>query len=303
MTEINSKMKRYSKKRGDFQYAPSIIAESNIRGISSPFEFHSHQQYEVFILLKGNVHYLINNHIYKISPGTIILLDGTELHKVQLMSEDEPYLRSIVHFDPNWIRPILKGVDAEFLLNFFEDYHHRLFTLENAKSLEELLTNVEELSLLTFEERTNEKVIEVRLRLVRLLLGLYTAGKKNLMEETYGKSDKAKLAEEIASYIQQHFDSKWTIQVLAEDLNLSQSYASHLFKEVTGFTIMDYLMNYRLIQAKALLTISSEGIPIRECAYKCGFESDAHFNRFFKKKTGVTPSTFRKNHLRERNVK
>ncbi|PRY83683.1 AraC-like DNA-binding protein [Alkalibacterium olivapovliticus] len=302
MDQINSKMKRYSSRGEAFMYAPSIIAEANISGMTSPFEFHSHQQYEIYILLKGQVHYLINNQIFSISPGTIIVMDGTELHKVKLIQEDEPYQRSIVHFDPNWIRSILKVTGAEFLVTFFEDYHHRLFTFKETDDMEQLLALVQQLSELTVEKGTEEKETEIRLRLINLLLHLYTAEKLTILQETDEKSEKARLAESIASYIQQHFNSKWTIETLADDLNISQSYASHLFKEVTGFTIIDYLMNYRLIQAKAYLTMSSENLSIKECAYNCGFESNAHFNRFFKKKTGITPNNYRKKHKNERNL-
>lgn len=300
--DVNSKMKRHTNREGKFQYAPAVLAEVNVSNIISPVEFHSHQQYEVFILEEGDVHYLINNQIYRIDPGTVILMDGSELHKVQLIDETASYVRSIVHFDPNWLTPLLEAGEAGFLLEYFSEFHHRLFKMRDKGDLKTLLTLVRQLSLLTEEERTTQNEATVKITLAHLLGFIYKTDKLTLLEEEFGKSEKARLAEEIASYIQQHFDSKWTIKELAADINVSPSYASHLFKEVTGYTIMDYLMNYRLIQAKSLLSMSSKEVSIKECAYQCGFESDAHFNRFFKKKTGVTPFTFKKNQIKERKV-
>lgn len=302
LTNINSKMKRHTNREGKFQYAPAILAEFNVSGIIAPFEFHSHQQFELFILQEGQVHYLINNQVYRIEPGTVILLDGSELHKVQLIDEEAAYVRSIVHFDPNWVKPSLEASEADFLLTYFSEFHHRLFKLRETSDWQTLLTLVKQLSELTAEKYSSQNKAIIKIRLAHLLSHIYKAEKRTVLEEEYDKSEKAKLAEEIASYIQQHFDEKWTIEQLAKDLNLSQSYASHLFKEVTGYTIMDYLMNYRLIQAKAILSMSSEEISIKDCAYQCGFESDAHFNRFFKKKTGMTPYTFKKNQLKERKI-
>ncbi|MER2063690.1 MAG: AraC family transcriptional regulator, partial [Alkalibacterium sp.] len=81
---------------------------------------------------------------------------------------------------------------------------------------------------------------------------------------------------------------------------LSESYVSHLFKEVTGYTVMEYVMNYRLIQAKAYMGLAPLESTIKECAMACGFESDAHFNRFFKKRTGMTPKQYKNMIVTER---
>ena len=61
---------------------------------------------------------------------------------------------------------------------------------------------------------------------------------------------------------------------------------------------MNYLMNYRLSQARNFL-IERPDESIREISADCGFKSEAHFSRFFKKNIGITPSEYRKNNIEQ----
>jgi AraC-like DNA-binding protein len=67
----------------------------------------------------------------------------------------------------------------------------------------------------------------------------------------------------------------------------------HIFKEVTGFTVMEYVMACRLNQVKYLLEMEPDQ-SLTDVSRATGFESVAHFSRFFKEKVGTTPSQYRK---------
>ncbi|WP_209123813.1 helix-turn-helix domain-containing protein [Alkalihalobacillus sp. BA299] len=72
---------------------------------------------------------------------------------------------------------------------------------------------------------------------------------------------------------------------------------SHVFKETTGFTVMEYVMGCRLTQVKYLLEIELDK-PLKDIAYECGFESVSHFSRFFRQQVGMTPKEYRRFRLR-----
>lgn len=302
MINVNktSIMKGYPTKEDHFSFAPNLIAQSNVKGLAIPYEFHSHQQFEIYVLEEGKAQYLINNQIFELHPGTVILLDGTELHKVQVTGNEKEYVRSHIHFDPNWMDELIKGSDSTFLLDYFKAFHHRIFTFDEQEDLDEVILLIEKLSHITHREQSGVNESDGRITLLYLLMKVYRSEKSDVMKDSFAKTDKARMAEEIASYVQQHFDQKITIKGIAKALNLSESYVSHLFKEVTGYTVMEYLMNYRLIQAKAYMGLAPLESTIKECALECGFESDAHFNRFFKKRTGMTPKQYKKMIVTER---
>jgi len=78
---------------------------------------------------------------------------------------------------------------------------------------------------------------------------------------------------------------------LASFSGLSRTYLSHVFKEVTGMRLRDYLIQVRLDKAKELL--SHIDLKIKEIAYDTGFSDPNYFCRAFKKKTGLNPTNWR----------
>lgn len=275
-------------------YAPALIAAAHLKGNAYSLDFHSHRQYEVYVFHSGEGKYLINNQIIDLHPGTIICLDGTELHKPHITGEMDQYERSSIHFSPDWVELVLESLDAAFLLKPFTDASHTIFQVQDYSVFTAFDKALRELAKYSFEPFSKEMESELKVHLIQCLFLLHRLDKSTLLEEHIPRTEKALYAEQIASYAQQHFSEKLTIKKMADALNLSESYISHLFKEVTGYTVMSYVMDYRFIQAKSLIEMSSQSKPLKEIALECGFESDAHFNRFFKKKTGLTPRQYRR---------
>jgi YesN/AraC family two-component response regulator len=96
----------------------------------------------------------------------------------------------------------------------------------------------------------------------------------------------------IASYIHAHYTEDLSLESLAQRFYISSCYLSHQFKDVTGFTLTDYMQMTRVRNVQALL-INTQ-IPITEAALSCGFSSFSQFNRVFQKHIGKSPSQFRK---------
>lgn len=132
-----------------------------------------------------------------------------------------------------------------------------------------------------------------KLALAQLLL-LIDSATVTVIEKGHSfVDDRTRIAESVSEYIFQHYHESFTIDDIAAALNLSKSYLSHVFKEITGNTIMSYLMGYRLSQARNLL-MTERSHSIKGISQLCGFESDAHFSRYFKQNVGMTPSQYRK---------
>jgi len=82
-----------------------------------------------------------------------------------------------------------------------------------------------------------------------------------------------------------------TLGELATFSGLSRTYFSHVFKEVMGITLRDYLIQARLERAKDLL--GNIDLKIKKIAYEAGFCDPNYFCRFFKKKIGLNPTNWR----------
>ena len=100
------------------------------------------------------------------------------------------------------------------------------------------------------------------------------------------------LATRIQRYLEENMSQRLTLEDLAQEFHLSQSYLSHLFKGITGSSVMGYLNAYRLQTAKRLL--AQTDWPIARILEECGFTDNSNFSRNFRGITGLSPSQFRK---------
>lgn len=88
-------------------------------------------------------------------------------------------------------------------------------------------------------------------------------------------------------YINRHLFEDITLERLCGDLHLSKYYVCHLFKSTVGITMMQYITQRRVSEAKK--PIASSGKTISEVANVIGFNSFSVFSRTFKRITGHTP--------------
>ena len=87
----------------------------------------------------------------------------------------------------------------------------------------------------------------------------------------------------------------WTLDELARQVGLSRSTLSDRFARYMGISPMRYLSHRRLRQAAERLRQGQQSVA--EIGYEVGYESEAAFNRAFKREFGVAPGAFRKDAL------
>ncbi|RDW21882.1 AraC family transcriptional regulator [Oceanobacillus arenosus] len=258
-------------------------------------DYHSHQEYEIYFFHGGSCRYLIRNQIYDLEPGDILLMDGMTLHKPNVPQNSE-YVRSTIHFSPQWIQGMLQEIGGMHLLDVFKKLHHCLIrTKENeeSKALEKVIQRMSDV------KRSSNSFAELEMKalLLQVLIMVNQLGQVDSMKLQSSKIDKMKHAEDIVSFIQTNYMYKLTIDSISDALSLSKSYVSHVFKEMTGFTVMEYVMGYRLTQVKFLLEMEPDK-ALKDIANECGFESVSHFSRYFREKVGVTAREYRSKRLK-----
>ncbi len=101
-----------------------------------------------------------------------------------------------------------------------------------------------------------------------------------------------KASRRVIAYIDAHYQEEIFLDRLAEEFNFSTKYLSALIKNETGQSFSTYVTELRLNRAMDLLLHTDLGI--KEIAASVGYEDQRYFHRIFKKKTGKTPSQYRK---------
>ena len=99
----------------------------------------------------------------------------------------------------------------------------------------------------------------------------------------------------IDEYISSNYDDPYMyIESIAEHMAKSATYISHLYKQYTSKTILDRIIDVRMVKARDLLT--GTRLPVSEIAAQCGFANSSYFFKVFKKVNGATPISYRKNY-------
>lgn len=88
---------------------------------------------------------------------------------------------------------------------------------------------------------------------------------------------------------------RWTLEDLAREVGLSRSTFSERFSDLMGTPPMQYLSNWRLQLAAQRL--EQGGTSIAQAAAEVGYESEAAFNRAFKKLVGLPPGSWRRTRI------
>ena len=99
----------------------------------------------------------------------------------------------------------------------------------------------------------------------------------------------------IHQFVEVNFQKPIDTQQIANEVNLSLPAFCRYFKKTTKFTYTDFVNQYRVQYAKKLLIQDKN---VTETCFESGFESLSYFNRIFKKWTGESPSSFRKQRLK-----
>jgi len=128
-------------------------------------------------------------------------------------------------------------------------------------------------------------------KLLDLNAGLFLAY-ANAVEEAKTEARYSRLVQKCCDFVHEHIYEAITIQEIADYLNISESYISHLFRDETGVALITYIREEKIAIAKLLLMDSTRSVNDIMC--QLGYCSQSYFTRIFKEHTGITPGKYRK---------
>jgi YesN/AraC family two-component response regulator len=95
----------------------------------------------------------------------------------------------------------------------------------------------------------------------------------------------------ILEYINQHLNECLSLDKLSGVFYLNKYYLSHIFKNSTGFSVNEYIINRRILKSRELLKQNNSVSKVSEMV---GFNNYCHFIRTFKKLVGMSPKQYAK---------
>ena len=256
---------------------------------------HIHNEFEIFIVLRGSGIAKIKNKSYTLKAGDAYLINSGEVHSYMR----DP-LRSLDIDDVNDAPLFLFAqISNHCLREYFPQIRTTVF---NSCNLNEYL-NEEELktliSLLVKSAKiyfTEEPLYQLNVlsNVAKALMMCYKKVPHEIISEAQKSNLKQKnlRVERIISYIDANFETQIRLQDLAEQENLSPTHFSHLFTSLFGVTFQNYVNIKRMEQCIRLMPNKEK--TLLEISYESGFSDPKYMNRMFMKHFGYTPKEYRK---------
>jgi len=111
----------------------------------------------------------------------------------------------------------------------------------------------------------------------------------NIISEKQNNISKS-VIEQAIDYMKKHYGDELSLEYIADRFFLNQSYFSRLFKQYTGATFTDYLIQLRMEKAKELILIGK--YRVYEISTIVGYKSEKYFFSIFKRYTGSSPAEY-----------
>ena len=240
------------------------------------FDFHAHDQYEIFFFLKGEIQYYLEDKAYLLVPGDLLIIPPSVLHRAVVVDENAAYQRYILMLSEGYCHRLLNGVDGLFTRKEMPPMHISL----HGDQREDFQKRLEQMMLLNGDPAG---FLACDCLCTLLLLQLQTLAQHYAHTEQPSRQQ----AQEIVRYINAHFTSDISLEDVAKHFFISKTHLMRQFKKYTHTTVHQYITTKRIMLAKALL---KEKIPLAEVAEACGFASYAAFYQAFLHHTGTCPS-------------
>ena len=125
----------------------------------------------------------------------------------------------------------------------------------------------------------------------------------NLILRLFGQNDEEKFKTNDAylnarKFIDENYETIESVEDICKSVYISRYYLTHLFKEYSGMSPVQYIISKRMEKAKQLL--ASTSLSVREIAQMTGYTEEQSFLKIFKKTENMTPSEFRKKNKTEK---
>lgn len=229
---------------------------------------HWHDVYELDIVISGNGETVCNSKSFPVKRGLVSLLSPMDFHEYKNCEDVELICVKFAEVE----------IDCDLLNNFTDMKTNVIYTDEKTLNVMETLCDLlENLS----SAKYNKKIIEC---LIIAFLGCCSQNIKREFE--------SEIIQKAVMYINAHFRENPKMSDVAQMLYLNETYFCRLFKKCVGMSYKEYIKKSKLDYGLKLVKYTD--LSVTDVALNCGYETQSHFNREFKKRFNTSPTRLRK---------
>ena len=252
---------------------------------------HAHRAIEVEFVLEGTGFLKFDSGLIKIAKNQCIMIFSQRQHCFYV-PENRTCKMINIHFDPDEISASNAGLSLgtpadetseDFLSNLLFNNEEYL-KIADHNEIEHIMRKI----VLEMDQKNNEYEILVKLYFCELLLvfSRIIANKKLQQEHSSNYVNASK------RFIDLSLSLDLSPEIISSAIHISADYLLHIFKEYTGYSLMEYVTGKRIDKAKELLKNSNQNITA--IANQVGISNSQYFSTLFKRHTSLTPLQYRK---------
>ncbi len=220
-----------------------------------------------------------NTILYNVVPGSIILIPASIFSQISWL---QPLDFAVLILKPSAITQAIEELNLEL---------NRVVLSPQFEQKDNLVHDLL-LTLLSEMKRDRQGCsIYIETLTKTLVVHLFKKYAFTTIWTTQDKEFSLRVIKAIA-YINENLDKKLYINEIAATVNISKYYFCRVFNDLMGISPYQYLLQQRIEKAKTLLRSNIE-LSIVDISLKCGFASQSHFAKCFRKYTGTTAKTYR----------
>ena len=254
---------------------------------SVPF-WHFHPELEIAYIASGNGKRHVGNHISYYKGGDLIFLGPNLPHYGFTDRFTGASSEIVIQLKYDFLGADLLNVpEMEAIAGLFERSKRGLVFHGNTKA--EIGERLQDIFHMTNFERM--------IALLNILNQLAKSKEYSLLNASetsliVDQKDSVRI-DKVFKYVRKHFqDENIPLEKVASLSNMTIPSFCRFFKKQTTKTFTQFVNEFRIVHATKLLSETND--PISSICYDCGFNNFSHFNRYFKKFTGKSPSQYRK---------
>ena len=222
---------------------------------------------DITYVIKGKARYIINGDTYDVEAGDLLCIsDGME--KEAITDYKDPMRCFSINFYS--LYPASKSKPPPFPV-----YSH----IGLRKDIIDLFWEL----TISWSNQKNGYIVKTRALLMQILCNL----SEILIYNTDFKTGDYRI-NKLIHLITLHYPDKLTVKHLAKQINLNEAYLGRVFKQITGMSLKQYIMQVRIRNAENMLQTGN--YKVYEVAEHCGFSDVVHFYKSFRELRGFSPS-------------
>ncbi len=262
-------------------------SDSGEDSLCSRVKLHSHDYYEFYFFLEGNVSLRIGDDRYPLKSGDMILIPPGVFHRALIHNTDIPYRRFVFWISRDFLRQLSEtSPDYGYAAELARSRGHFIFHFETVP-FNALQSKIFELIEEIHSNRFG-KDAKISLCVQELALHINRA----VYERAHPASPEEglHLCQNLVRYIETHLEEELTLAELAREFYVSKFHISHVFKENFGLSVHSFITKKRLMMCRDSLLSRQE---ISKTYRMFGFRDYSSFYRAFKKEYGMSPKEYR----------